>query len=128
VRAALADPDRVIVDSAVRALAEWPTIAARDDVLGLAGSALDFNHRVLSLQACVRMIGLEPNRSPEGAAADLLKVLALSPRPEEKKLILGLLGRFPCVTSLKTAKSLLADPAVADEAKLAIDRIRRALQ
>ena len=128
VRAALADPDLVIVDSAVRALAEWPTIAARDDVLGLAGSSPELNHRVLSLRAYVRMIGLEPNRSPEGAAADLLKALALSPRPEEKKLILGLLGRFPCVTSLKTAESLLADPAVAYEAKLAVDSIRRALE
>lgn len=116
------------IDAAVQALAAWPTITARDDVLEVARTSSSLNHRVLSLQACVRMIGLEPNRSPEGAAADLYKVLALSPRPEKKKLILGLLGRFPCVTSLKTAESLLADPAFADEAKLAIDRIRRALQ
>jgi len=128
VRAALADPDPAVIDAAVRALADWPTVAARDDVLGLAGSSLELNHRVLSLRAYVRMIGLEPNRSPEGAAADLLKVLALAPRPEEKKLVLGMLGRFPCVTSLKTAESFLSDPTVAEEAKLAADRIRRALK
>jgi len=128
VRAALSDPDPVIVDAAIRALAEWPTIAARDDVLELAGSSLELNYRVLSLRAYVRLIGLEPNRSPEGAAADLLKVLALAPRAEEMKLVLGMLGRFPCVTSLKTAESFLSDPAVAQEAKLAADRIRKALK
>lgn len=128
VRTALGDPDVTVVDAAVRALADWPTIAARDDVLEIAETSLALDHRVLAVRAYVRMIGLEPNRAPEGAAADLLKVLSLAPRPEEKKLILGLLGRFPCVTSLKTAESLLADPTVAAEAKVAADRIRKALK
>ncbi|MBN2266603.1 MAG: HEAT repeat domain-containing protein, partial [Candidatus Aminicenantes bacterium] len=128
VRAALADPVPVVADAAVRALAEWPTITARDDVLGIARESIELNHRVLAIRACVRMIGLEPHRAPEGATADLLNVLALSPRAEEKRLVLGMLGRFPCVTSLKTAESLLADTEVAAEAKLAADRIRNALK
>jgi len=128
VRTALSDPDAAVVDAAVRALADWPTIAARDDVLDIARTSIVLNHRILSIRGYIRMIGLEPDRSPEGAAADLLKVLSVSTRPEEKKLVLGLLGRFPCVTSLKTAESLLADPTVAAEAKLAADRIRKALK
>src|SRR5512138_1788302 len=128
VRRALDDTDATVVDAAVRAMADWPTTAARDDVLDMAGTSLVLNHRVLATRAYIRMIGLEPYRAPEGATADLLKVLALSPRPEEKKLVLGLLGRFPCVTSLKAAESLLADPTVAAEAKLAADRIRKALK
>ena len=128
VRDALDDPDEKVVDAAVRALADWPTVAARDDVLEIAETSLALNHRVLSVRAYVRMIGLEPNREPEGVAMDLLNVLSLSPRPEEKKLVLGMLGRFPCVTSLKTAESLLADPTVAAEARVAADRIRRALK
>ena len=128
VRAALGDPDGTVVDAAVRALADWPTVAARDDVLEIARTALVLNHRVLAIRACIRTIGLEPNRLPEAGAADLLKVLALATRTEEKLLILGLLGRFPCVTSLKTAESLLSDPTVATEAKLAADRIRRSLR
>ena len=127
IRTALSDPDESVVDAAVRALADWPTIAARDDVFGIARTSLILNHRVLSVRAFVRMAGLEPNRSPEGAARDLLDVLSLAPRPEEKKLVLGMLVRFPCITALKTAESLQADPSVAAEAKLAADRIRRAL-
>jgi HEAT repeats len=128
VRAALADPDPDVVDAAVRALADWPTVAARDDLYEIARTSFAVGHRVLSVRALVRMVGLEPNRAPEGVAADLLRVLAVSPRAEEKKLVLGLLPRFPCVTSLKAAESLLADPTVATEAKLAADRIRGSLK
>jgi HEAT repeat protein len=127
VRAALSDPDATVVDAAVRALADWPTITARDDVLEIARTSLELNHRGLATRAYIRMVGFEPNRAPEAATADLLKVLSVSPRPEEKKLVLGALVRFPCVSSLKTAESLLSDASVAAEAKLAADRIRRAL-
>lgn len=128
VRAALGDPDPTVVDAAVRALADWPTITARDDVLGIARTSPELGHRVMAIRAFVRMVGLEPNRAPAGATADLLEVLAVSTRPEEKKLVLGLLGRFPCAEGLKAAEALLADPAVAGEARLAADRIRQALE
>ena len=127
IRAALSDPDENVIDAAVRALVDWPTGMARDDLYEIARSSLALNHRVLSIRAFVRMIGLEPYRAPDGAVADLLRALAVAPRVEEKKLILGMLVRFPCVSGLKTAESLLADPSVAEEAKLAADRIRRSL-
>lgn len=128
VRAALGDPDPAVVDAAVRALADWPTVAARDDVRGIARTSPDLSHRVLAIRASVRMVGLEPHRAPAGATADLLDVLAAATRPEEKKLVLGMLARFPCADGLKAAEALLADPAVAGEAKLAADRIRQALE
>jgi HEAT repeat protein len=127
VRRALSDDDEGVVDAAVRALVDWPTVSARDDLYEIARTSFVFNHRVLSLRTFIRMIGLEPFRSPDGAVADLLRALAVAPRAEEKKLILGMLVRFPCVAGLKTAESLLADPTVAGEAKLAADRIRQAL-
>ncbi len=127
IRAALADPDETVVDAAVRALVDWPTPAARDDVYEVARTSLILNHRVLAIRAFIRMVGLEPYRGPEGAAGDLLKILSLSPRSEEKKLVLAMLVRFPCVTALKTAESLQSDSALVKEAKLAADRIRQAL-
>lgn len=127
IRGFLSDPDGAVVDAAVHALVDWPTGMARDDLYEIARSSLALNHRVLSVRAFVRMIGLEPYRAPEGAVADLLRAMAVAPRAEEKKLILGMLVRFPCVSGLKTAQSLLSDPTVAEEAKLAADRIRQAL-
>ncbi len=127
IRTALSDKDEGVVDAAVRALADWPTGMARDDVYEVARTSFALHHRVLSVRAFVRMIGLEPYRAPDGAVADLLRALAVAPRAEEKKLILGMLVRFPCVSGLKTAESLLADAAVTEEAKMAADRIRKAL-
>ncbi|HVP89623.1 MAG TPA: HEAT repeat domain-containing protein [Terriglobales bacterium] len=124
VRRALADPDKDVVDAAARALADWPTATARDDVYAVAASSANLTHKVLALRAYVRMIGLEPYRRPDGAAGDLEKALALATRPEEKKLVLGLLPRFPCDRGLKLAESLEGDAAVAAEAKAAADRIR----
>ncbi len=123
-RTALYDSDAAVVDAAVRALIDWPTATARDDVYEIARTSGSLTNRVLALRAYIRMIGLEPHRSPDGATADLFKALALAARPEERKLVLAVLARFPCVASLKTAESLQADPAVAAEAKLAADRIR----
>jgi len=127
VRRAMADPDKEVVDAAVRSLADWPTASARDDVLAIAASSGNLTHKVLALRAFVRMVGLERYRQPEAAADDLIKAMALASRPEEKKLVLGLLPRFPCEKGLRIAESLQGDPAVKDEAKAAADRIRGAL-
>ncbi len=126
-RKALADPDKDVVDAAVRGLADWPSASARDDVFAIAAAPGSLTQKVLALRAFVRMIGLEPYRQPEGAVADLGRALALSTRPEEKKLILGLLPRFACEKGLRTAESLQNDPSVRDEAKAAADRIRGSL-
>jgi HEAT repeat protein len=126
-RRALADPDKDVVDAAVRGLADWPAASGRDDAFGIAASSSDLTHKVLALRAYVRMIGLEPYRQPEAAVADLDKAMALTTRPEEKKLVLGLLPRFPCEKGLRIAESLQTDPAVKDEAKAAADRIRQSL-
>jgi HEAT repeat protein len=126
-RRGLADPDKNVVDAAVRGLADWPSASARDDVFGIAAASGNLTHKVLALRAFVRMIGLEPYRQPEGAVADLEKAMALITRPEEKKLVLGLLPRFPCEEGLRIAESLQNDPTVRDEAKAAADRIRQSL-
>jgi len=127
VRRAVSDPDKDVTDAAVRALADWPTASARDDVYTIAASSANLTHKVLALRAYVRMIGLESYRQPAGAFADLEKAMALAARPEEKRLVLALLPRFPCEKGLALADSLRGDPAVGAEAKAAADRIRRSL-
>jgi HEAT repeat protein len=128
VRRALAEPNEGVVDAAVRAMADWPGIAARDDVFGIAQNSPNLTHRVLALRAYVAMVGRETFRTPNAAVADLEKGMALASRPEEKKLVLGLLPQFPCEKGLGIAESLLTDPAVKAEAKAAADRIRQSLR
>jgi HEAT repeat protein len=128
VRRALAESDPAVRDAAARALADWPTASARDDVFSIASRASDLTQKVLALRAFVRMVGLEPFRNPEAAAGDLERALGLAARPEEKKLILAGLTSFPCEKSLKLAEALAADPALKSEAEAALARIKRALK
>jgi len=119
-RAAVKDENPGIQDAAVRALADWPNISAREDVLAIARNSPVLVHRVLAFQAYVRMIGLEPYQAPEGAVLKLQEILALASRPQEKKLVLGILPNFACPQAVQLASSLLVDEAVSKEALAAI--------
>jgi len=127
-RTALGDTDAPVVDAAVRAFADWPTIAARDDALLIARTSTEFTHRVLALRAYIRMVGLEPYRAPQAVVADLREAVPLAAgRAEEKLAILALLPRFACQEGLDFANSLAADESVKKEAQLAADQIREIL-
>jgi HEAT repeat protein/type 1 glutamine amidotransferase len=126
-RAALKDENPDIIDAAVRAFSDWPNVTPREDLFAIAKNASNLTHRVLALQAYVRMTILEPYQSPEGAVLKLQEVLSLSPRPEEKKLVLGALPTFACPEALQLAESFLADDAVKAEAQAAVDQIKEKL-
>ncbi len=126
-RTALKGSSAAEVDAAVRALSGWPTAAARDDADLLARKSRDETHRLLALQGLIRMIGLQRHRKPEAAVAELKTASRLARRPEERKLILGLLPRFACPDAVDLAKRFLRDRAVQAEARAALDRIRTQL-
>jgi HEAT repeat protein len=126
-RAALTDANEETVDAAARALAAWPTSAARDDVIQLAQKARSETHRLLALQGLLRMVRSERYRRPEAAVADLRLVYAFSTRPEERRLILGLLPNFACPEALELAGTLLGESAVKAEAQAAIDKLKARL-
>jgi HEAT repeat protein len=126
-RAALTDENTDVKDAAVRALAEWPTISAKQDLLEIAKTSPSAVHKVLALQAYIRMIGMEPFQSPRNAVQSLKNVLDLA-RPEEKKLILGILPTFASPDALALAQSLLKEKEVEAEAELAIQIIKEKLE
>ncbi len=127
VRQALGDAEAGVRDAAVRAAAAWPTAAARYDVLRIARTSPDATHRVLALQGVIRMVGLEPYQEPAAAVSVLKEALSLAGRPDEKRLALAALGRFPCPEGSALAESLASDPEVGGEAEIAAGRIRKAL-
>lgn len=123
-RAAMGSRDAVLTDAAVRAVAAWPSPAARDDVAEIARRSSDETHRLLAIQGMVRIAGLERFRKPEAVVADLRTASLFATRPEERRLILGILPRFSCPEALDLAGTFLADPSVKAEAQAAIDKIR----
>jgi HEAT repeat protein len=127
-REALIDPDAEVVDAAVRALAIWPTITAKDDVLQINRTTKNEVHEILTLQAYVRLIGLERFRSPESAVRDLKLAFGLADRPEEKKLVLGILPNFACPDAQGFAESLMKFDDIKAEAQVAVDKIKKKLE
>ena len=96
-------PTPGVVDAAARAIAEWPTATARDDMLKILRESKDETHRLLAFTGLVRLVSLDANRLPEAAVADLKGLSGLAWRPEEQKLILGALAAFPCQDALNLA-------------------------
>jgi len=126
-RSALEEENLEIQDAAVRALADWPTTTAQEDLLHIARTSTNPVHKILSLQSYIRMVEMDRYRSPERAVKSLEDVLDIS-RPEEKKLILGILPTFASKEALGLAESLLQDKAVEVEAKMATEEIKKRLE
>ncbi len=128
VRQALADDNPEIRDATVRALSDWPTLSPKEDLVRIVQTSEEQVHQILALRAYIRMIEMEPYRSPESAVQSLKETLTWTKRPEEKKLILGILPQFACPGALKLAESLLKEKGVEEEAREAVKQIQRRLK
>ena len=126
VRAALADADPVVLDAAVRALADWADESPADDLLKLIKEAPENTHRVLALRGYLRMA-----RATKGGPAEQLRrlqqVAQVVNTPDAKKMLLAGLGDVAEAGALHVAGSMLGDQAVEAEAKLAVLKIAGAL-
>ena len=128
VRQALADNNPEIRDAAVRALSDWPTLTPREDLVRIVQTSEKHTHKILALRAYIRMTGMEKYQSPEGAIRSLKDALSWTERPEEKKLILGILPQFACPDALELSESLLGEPGVEEEAREAVKQIKERLK
>jgi HEAT repeat protein len=108
----------VVRDEAVRMLSSWNDPAAVPPLLALAETAQNARHQLLAVRGLVRLA------SPVGERPADLKTLgqalALAKRPEEKRLALSALANVPTVASLNIVVPLLDDPALAEDAALAV--------
>jgi HEAT repeat protein len=127
-RATLRDESPDLYDAAVRALAAWPTPAAREDLMTLARDARAEAHRLLAIRGAIRLIGLETYRDPRAAVADLRLAAGFAWRPDEYRLVLSALTRFPGADAMEAAREFLRDPEVSAEAKAAVNQISSRLQ
>jgi HEAT repeat protein len=127
-RTLAADDNVEIRDAAVRAVASWPSPAAREDLLRLARETRNQTNRLLVIGGLVRVIGLEKYRDPQAAVADLKEAAAVAWRPEEQTLILGALTKFPCPAALDLAAGFARESDVTQEAQAAVKAIAARLK
>ncbi len=124
-RRATGDPASGVRLAALSALAEWPTDEPMPDLLRIARAAQDASQRALALRGYLRMAGSSELRTPDEAFGLIDQVRSIAVRPEEKRLILAGLSRFPSLKAIEYAESLVHDPDVGSEAELAVVEIGR---
>jgi HEAT repeat protein len=127
-RRTLQSSDLKIQEAAARAIIDWPTPTAREDVLYIAETSQNPTLQVLAVRAYVRLVELERYLRPEAAVASLKSVLPLVKRPEEKMAVLGALPRFSCREALAVAEVFLEDESVREEAEAAVKQLRSSLR
>lgn len=125
-RAAVADPDDAVKDAAIRALADWRDDAPAADLLAVAKTADKPAHHVFALRGYIRMIALRKDRSADERLKMCQEAMAAAKRDDERRAILAVVADIPTPDALKTAEGCLANPALKNEAAIALIRIAKA--
>jgi HEAT repeat protein len=115
VKAAAADRDPEVKETALRALCDWPTPDALPLLAALVESPPTKTVKVLALRGFVRLVSLEASPAAQ-KLAQLDNAMAMAERNEEKWLVLSALGEIPTVDALATVASHLDNPALREEA------------
>ena len=124
-RGALAEPGEVH-KAAVRALAQWPDPAPLADLRTVAKTSTDPVVRVLALRGLIGMIGKSGLKTEEKVQS-FREAIELSTRPEEKRQVLGEIGRVGHIDSLKIVEPFLNEDNLKREALQAYQQIAESL-
>ena len=126
-RAALKTRDAGTRGAALRALAAWHDATPLDDLLAEAASTQDSTIKFLALRGVANLAPMAKDRKPDDRVALLRKTIALSDHHGQITPILSALGKIPCRAAAELAAGYLNDPALRDEAALAVVEIGEAL-
>jgi len=115
--ARLRDEDLAVRDQAVRMLAIWSDPAVSPHLLALAKTKGSLRHQVLAIRGLVRLAS--PRKDKPADLKMLAEAMNLAKRPQEKRLVLGVLGGVATPPSLALVAPALDDPELVQEAALA---------
>ncbi len=121
----LDDDDEMVRDEAARMLSLWRDPAVKPHLEAMA-RAESLRRRVLAIRGLVRLAW--PAEEEPAELEVLGETVSLAERPEEKQLVLGALGGVAKPESLALVAPALDDPAVAEEAAVAVVRIAEGME
>ena len=117
VRAAMADSDPQVQDTAFHIVCDWPTPDALPLIIDLVTSPPTKTIKILALRGLVRLV---PQENEDAKKFDTLnRAMALADRNEERQLILSALGNVATAEALGLVALHLDDPLLREEACLA---------
>jgi hypothetical protein len=95
---------------------------------GFGGPPPTNNLKVLAVRGVLKLMVLQSDRTASASGRMLGETMALATQNPEKLLALSLLPVFPSQESLEVAQAATRDPAVVDEAKVAVAQVAEALK
>jgi HEAT repeat protein len=104
-----------------------PAAAGPGGGRGAAAPATN-NLQVLALRGVLKLLLVPSQRSVSESGSMLAESMHLAGQPAEKINILAMLPYFPSKESLGVAQAAVLDPAVANEAKVAVAQLQEALK
>jgi len=113
----LKDDNEAVRDEAVRMLSIWGDAAVAPWLLEIAKAAEKPRYRVLAIRGLVRLAS--PQEDKPADLKTLAEVMKLAKRPQEKRLVLGVLGGVATSESLALVTPALDEAELAEEAGLA---------
>ena len=125
VKSAMEDQDEAVQNEAVRSLSSWPgnwpeDAGVAEPLLTLARSGKKTAHQVLGLRGYLEYVQVDKRLQNNEKVAKVKDLLPLIKRPEDKRLAISALETAPTVDSLQMLLTFAGDPAVAEEAYLAV--------
>lgn len=127
-RRSLTDSNPDVVRAAILALGSWSNTEPLPDLYTVAKEGKEPAHRVLALRGYIKLLSLPSQRPVSESARMLSDAMQLAKEPAEKRSLLSLLPSYPSQESLQLAEGLLRDDAVANEAKIAVARVKGAME
>ena len=131
VNKAVEDRDESVQDEAVGTLATWPNnwpedAAVAEPLLGLVKSGKKRSYQVQGARGYLLYVQENKKLSNAEKLSAIDNLLPLLKQPPEKRLAISTLGSIPTAGALESLVALAADPAVAEEACLAIVNVATA--
>lgn len=125
VRTALDDRDESVQDEAVGTLATWPNnwpedAGVAEPLLALATSGRNRSHQVQGARGYLLYLQESRKLSNADKLSAINRVLPLLKQPQEKRLAIATLRGVPTAGALELLVAFAEDPALAEEACLAI--------
>jgi HEAT repeat protein len=124
VQSLLKSPDVELRKNAIRTMSRWPNDQPLADLMAIAKTEADSVQQILALRGYVQLLGVPANRSAVKTVSLLEDALAVAKRTEEKQLILATLSKYPCNEAVTLAKKLQQDPALSQEAEIAVTKLK----
>lgn len=115
--------NEALADEAIRVLSGWQNADAAPHLLQVAKTDKKLSRKVLALRGYVRLIGASKTIKDSDKVKRLSEAMAVAPRVDEKKLVLGAYAGIATASSLAKVLPLVGDEGVGDEAANAAVRI-----